>query len=149
MSKLAEDLYLYFKSHIGKSYPEGMTTFGRWLQPIIKKVEREELHLEFLTRPEQGNPAGTVHGGVLSAIIDETIGAMMYYTGEPHFKSTINLSVDYLNACRPGDVLLCRARLIKSGKTLLHATADIIREDDNRIIASGSSSLIVMVKAKS
>jgi len=149
MIHTSNELFEYFKSHIGKSYPKDMNTFGAWLQPIIKKVEREELHLEFALRPEEGNPAGTVHGGGIAAIIDETIGAMMYYTGEPHFKSTINLSVDYLNSCRPGDMILCRARLVKAGKTLLHATADILREDDGKIIASGSSSLIVMVKSAS
>ena len=142
----AEELLAYFRSHIGKTYPDGISSYGKWLNPIIRQVEPNELHLAFTTRHEQANPAGNVHGGVISSIIDETIGALMYYTGEPHFKSTINLHVDFLNSCRPGDALICRARLIKSGKTLCHATADIIREDDGKIIASGSSTLIVMIK---
>jgi uncharacterized protein (TIGR00369 family) len=145
MSHSAE-LLAYYKSHIGKGYPDSIKTFGKWLEPIVREVEPTRLVLEFTIRPEQGNPAGLTHGGVLASIIDETIGAMMYYTGEPHFKASVSLNVDFISNCRPGDTLLAEAKLSKSGKMMSHGECTITRKDDNRIIAKGSSNTITLVK---
>jgi uncharacterized protein (TIGR00369 family) len=143
---MSQERFEYFKNNIGANYPDDFKTFGKWLNPILRRVELTELHLEFLTRPEQANPAGIVHGGVIASIIDETIGALMVYASEPHFRASLNLNVDFISSCRPGDTLLCKAKLTKSGKTLSHATAEIIRVDDQRLIAVGSSNLIAFVR---
>jgi uncharacterized protein (TIGR00369 family) len=140
------ELLAYFKSHIGQGYPDSFKTYGKWLEPIVREVEPTRLVLEYLIRPEQGNPAGLAHGGVIASIIDETIGALMYYTGEPHFKASINLSVDFISTCRPGDIVLAEATLIKSGKMLSHGACLITRKDDNRIVAKGSCNTITLIK---
>lgn len=142
----SEELLAYFKSHIGKGYPDNVNTYGKWLDPVVREVEPSRLVLEFYIRPEQGNPAGLAHGGLLASIIDETIGALMFYTGEPHFKASVNLNIDFISTCRPGDTILAEARLIKSGKMLSHGECIITRKDDNRIIAKGSSNTITLVK---
>lgn len=139
----SEELYQYFKSNIGKGYPDSFTTFGKWLEPIVRIVERDKLVLEFLCRKEQANPVGTIHGGVIASLIDETIGAMMFYIGEPHFKSSINLNVNFLSSCRPGDVLLVEARLVKSGRKLTFGQASITRKDDAKLIATGNCNFII------
>ncbi len=141
----SEELFEYFKSHIGKGYPENFKTYGKWLEPIVREVEKDRLVLEFTGREEQGNPAGLIHGGIIASLIDETIGAMMFYVGEPHFKKSVSLSVDFLSGCRPGDVLLVEARLIKSGKTLSYGEAKIVRKDDSRLIAIGKCNLIASI----
>jgi len=139
----SEELFEYFKSNIGKGYPADFTTFGKWLEPIVRVVERDRLVLEFVGRKEQANPTGKIHGGIIAALIDETIGAMMFYVGEPHFKNSINLNVNFLSGCRPDDVLLVDAKLIKSGKNLTSGQATITRKDDHKIIATGSCNFMV------
>ncbi|MEX1188490.1 MAG: PaaI family thioesterase [Bacteroidia bacterium] len=141
----SEELFEYFKSHIGKGYPDYYTTYGKWLNPIVREVEKDRLVLEFLGREEQGNPAGLIHGGVVSSWIDETIGAMMFYVGEPHFKKSVSLSIDFLSGCRPGDTLLVEAKLIKSGRTLSYGEAIITRKDDSKLIAIGKCNLVTSV----
>lgn len=142
-SDRSEELFQFFKSHIGKSYPDDFITFGKWLEPIVRVVERDRLVLEFVGRKEQANPTGNIHGGIIAALIDETIGAMMFYIGEPHFKSSINLSVNFLSGCRPEDVLLVDARVVKSGRTLTFGQATITRKDDSKLIATGSCNFII------
>lgn len=138
----SEELFQYFQSHIGKGYPDEFKTFGKWLEPVVREVERDRLLLEFVCRTEQANPAGTIHGGVIAAMIDETIGAMMFYVGEPHFKKSVSLQIDFFSGCRPGDVLWVEASLIKSGKTISNGEAKMIRQDDKRLIAKGNCNLI-------
>jgi len=145
----SEEMLAYFKSHIGRGYPDNTKTFGKWLEPIVREVAPKRLVLEYTIRPEQANPAGLAHGGVIASIIDETIGAMMVYIGEPHFKASINLNIDFISTCRPGDILLAEAKLVKYGKTLSHGECVITRKDDNRVIAKGSCNTITLVKRDS
>jgi uncharacterized protein (TIGR00369 family) len=142
----SEEMLAYFKSHIGRGYPENTKSFGKWLEPIVREVEPKRLVLEYLIRSEQANHAGLAHGGVIASIIDETIGAMMVYIGDPHFKASINLSIDFISTCRPGDVLLAEARLVKYGNTLSFGECIITRKDDTRLIAKGSCNTITLIK---
>jgi uncharacterized protein (TIGR00369 family) len=139
----SQELYEYFKSHIGKGYPDSFKTLGKWLNPVVREVEPERLVLEFIMREEMGNPAGLVHGGLIAALIDETIGAMMFYVGEPHFKKSVSLNVNFLSGARPGDVLHVEARLVKTGKNISFGEAKVIRKDDERVIATGNLNLLV------
>ena len=133
------------KAHIGQTLPKNPSPFGVWLNPIIRSVEHGELELEFLVREDMSNPAGIMHGGITASMIDETIGMMMYCLGEPHFKASINLVVDFLAPARPGDTLLVKAKLTKKGKNLFHALGEMIRKDDHRLISTGSAHMYSMV----
>jgi acyl-coenzyme A thioesterase 13 len=136
------------RAHIGQTLKHYTSPFGSWLNPIIRTAEHGELELEFLVRDDMSNPAGIMHGGVTASMIDETIGMMMYCLGEPHFKASINLVVDFLSAARPGDTLLVKAKLTKQGRNLYHGVAEIIRKDDQRLIATGSAHTYSMVDKK-
>jgi len=127
------------KEHIGMPFPESRSPFGRWLNPVIASVEHGALELEFTIREEMTNPAGITHGGVISAMIDETIGVMMFCLNAPHFKPTINLVVDFLGSSRQDEVVRVKARVTKQGKNLYHAIAEMFRASDGRLIATGSS----------
>jgi len=127
------------QSNIDQTLPGSPSPFGRWLNPVIRKAERGDFELEFLAREDMTNPAGIVHGGVLAAMIDETIGVMMYCLSEPTFKASINLITDFLAPAKPGDSLLVKATIKKEGKNLFHAVAEMYRVQDGRIIAVGSS----------
>lgn len=138
----SEELFEYFKSHIGQGYPDSFKTYGKWLNPVVRVVEKERLILEFTMREEQANPAGLIHGGIIAALVDETIGAMMFYVGEPHFKKSVSIHVNFLAGARPGDVLHVEARLVKTGKNISFGDAHIYRLDDKKLIATGSLNLL-------
>ena len=125
--------------NIGQTLPGSPSPFGRWLNPIVRKADHGEFELEFLVREDMTNPAGIVHGGVISSMIDETIGVMMYCLSEPDFKASINLVTDFLSPATPGDSLLVKAFATKHGRNLFHAVAEMYRVSDQRLIATGSS----------
>ncbi len=127
------------QSRINETLPDSPSPFGRWLDPIVRKAEQGDFEFEFVVREEMTNPAGIVHGGVLAAMLDETLGVMMYCLSEPSFKASINLVTDFLFPAKTGDNLLVKARLTKQGRNLYHGVAEMYRISDMRLIATGSS----------
>jgi len=136
------------QEHLNKTLPESPSPFGRWLNPIVRKAEPGEFELEFIVRQEMTNPAGTVHGGVIAAMLDETIGIMMFCLSEPNFKASINLVTDFLSPAKTGDQLLVKARVTKQGRNLFHGVAEMYRITDMRLIATGSSHMYSKTSAE-
>ena len=81
------------------------------------------------------NPAGFVQGGILSAMLDDTMGPAVFVMTEGRlYTATITMTVNFLSPARPGpitarrshparqDHCLCRGQLMAEDGTLL-ATA--------------------------
>jgi acyl-CoA thioesterase len=81
------------------------------------------------------NPQGSVHGGVLSTVMDISMGHLCH-----HFLSTAVTIEMQMRFFRPvtGD---CRAegRLIRPGKRIVHLESRLY-DDDGRLAASGTGS---------
>jgi uncharacterized protein (TIGR00369 family) len=81
------------------------------------------------------NPQGSVHGGVLSTVMDISMGHLCH-----HFLSTAVTIEMQMRFFRPvtGD---CRAegRLIRPGKRIVHLESRLF-DDDGRLAASGTGS---------
>ena len=81
---------------------------------------------------EHLNPAGTLHGGVLATLVDTAMGMAARSTlGEQDVPATSQLTVAYLRAGRPGQVV-ATAQVRKQGEHLLLADADV--EQDGRAL---------------
>ena len=89
------------------------------------------------------NPAGFVQGGVLSAMLDDTLGPVVWLaTDGQFFPVTINLSVAFLGAARPG-AIEAEARLIHLGKLIAHAEAELRDKDGIRLARASASMRLV------
>jgi uncharacterized protein (TIGR00369 family) len=116
-----------FLAHIKMAMTElgpGMATFA---------IDREAFRMQ---------PYGVMHGGNIAALIDSsTFWACFVALGNDEDGLTsVDLSVNYL-APAFDEPLSCTARLIKAGKTLFLADAEV-RAGDGRLIAQGSSKLM-------
>lgn len=135
------------RSVIGKEFKAHYTPspFTRWLQPKVRKVEPGNLVFEYTVREEMLNPAGTLHGGVTAAIMDDLIGATAYSLNEEgYFHPTINLSVDYFATARAGDSILVETQVAKRGRQIVNMLCEVWNNDKTRILARGTSNLIKM-----
>jgi uncharacterized protein (TIGR00369 family) len=64
------------------------------------------------------NPAGFVQGGILSAMLDDTMGpAVMVMTEGKFYTTTISLTVNFMAAAKPGPIT-GEAKVTQLGKTI-------------------------------
>ena len=64
------------------------------------------------------NPAGFVQGGILTAMLDDTMGpAAFIMTEGKFFTTTISLTVNFMAAAKPGPII-AEASVTQLGKTI-------------------------------
>ena len=92
--------------------------------------------------PFRMQPYGVMHGGNIATLIDSaTFWACFVAMGtDEDALTSVDLKVSYLAPARD-EPLRCTARMIKAGKTLFLADAEVRAEDD-RLIAHGTSTLM-------
>ena len=76
---------------------------------VITKVSAEDgvVEADFEGKPEFTNPVGNVQGGILAAMLDDTMGpalACQLRAGE--FAPTLNLNISFLKPAKPGKLRL-------------------------------------------
>ena len=91
---------------------------------------------------------GFVHAGVMSTMADHTSGTA---GGTVVQRGQIVLTAEYkINILRPatGDMLICRARVIKPGKVLVIVDAEVftMKGEDLKMVAKAIVTLAVVAK---
>ena len=76
------------------------------------------LKVGFDGREECCNPAGFIQGGILSAMLDDSMGPAVFVTSDGRFyTTTISLTVNFIAPAKPGP-LIVEAQVIQLGKTI-------------------------------
>jgi uncharacterized protein (TIGR00369 family) len=89
-------------------------------------LEAQEQHL---------NPSGTVHGGVISTLIDVSMAeALNTMTEESEQPFTIQITVNYMRPGKPG-ALTSTAEVRKGGERITIVEAEVVQEEDEEVIA--------------
>jgi uncharacterized protein (TIGR00369 family) len=93
-------------------------------------LKAEERHL---------NPSGTVHGGVISTLIDASMAeALNTMTEEGEQPFTIQITVNYMKPGKPG-TLTSTAEVRKGGERITIVEAEVMQEDEEVIaLATGT-----------
>lgn len=131
----------FFRSMIGQDMSNSISPFGRWLNGTIRVAEAGKLVADYSIRTEMTNPAGVLHGGAASGILDDLIGAMVFTLNREYAYTSVNLTVDFLHAARQGDTVTATAEVVRAGRNIIHCTG-IITAADGKIIAKASTNLI-------
>ncbi|MGJ7531580.1 MULTISPECIES: PaaI family thioesterase [Variovorax] len=105
--------------------------------------EKGTIRLSFVATDAFLNPAGAVQGGILVAMLDDTMGpALWVMNGEETYSVTIDLSVSFLAAAKPG-LLYGEGRVVQRGKTIAFLEAQL-SDPDGRIVARSTASARVV-----
>ncbi len=75
------------------------------------------------------NPAGFVQGGILSAMLDDTMGPAVFAMTEGKlYTATITMTVNFLSPARPGPII-GEAKVTQLGKTVAFMEGRLMAED--------------------
>lgn len=74
------------------------------------------------------NPGGTVQGGFLAAMLDDTQGPALFgHTEGKAYAPTIEFNISFLKEARPGQ-FVARGRVIRLGRTIAFTEAELFDE---------------------
>ena len=105
--------------------------------------ERGWIRVRFEATEAFLNPAGTVQGGILVAMLDDTMGpALWFMNGGRTYSTTIDLSASFLCAAQPG-LLYGEGRVVQRGKIIAFLEAQL-SDPAGRIVARATASARVL-----
>jgi uncharacterized protein (TIGR00369 family) len=103
----------------------------------LRAVDPDAMTIEvgFNARPEFVNPAGDVQGGMLSAMLDDTMGPALVATlGDGEWAPTTDLHVQFLAPARPGS-LVGRGRVVRRGRNVAFLAGEL-SDPEGRVVAT-------------
>jgi uncharacterized protein (TIGR00369 family) len=104
------------------------------------------IKIGFEGRPEFLNPAGRVQGGILAAMLDDTMGpAVLVKSGGALYPSTINMNITFLSAAQPGP-LVCEGEVLRLGKTVGFVEGRLTDVDGRLLVRTTASVMLVPVE---
>jgi uncharacterized protein (TIGR00369 family) len=100
------------------------------------RPEQGWIRLGFEGKPEFCNPAGFIQGGLLSAMLDDTMGPAVLVMSEGRlYTTTISMTVNFLNPARPGP-LIAEATVTQLGKTIAFVESKLMAEDGTVLVTA-------------
>lgn len=101
------------------------------------------IRIGFEGRPEFLNPAGSIQGGFLAAMLDDSIGpAVFAHTDGALYTATIDMNVHYLAPARVGPII-GEAQVVQLGKTVGFVDARLLDKDGTWLAKASASVRLV------
>src|SRR5665213_797726 len=105
------------------------------------------IRIGFDGKPEFCNPAGFVQGGILSAMLDDTMGPAVFVMTEGKlYTATITMTVNFLIPAKPRP-LTGEANVTQLGKTIAFVEGRLMAEN-GAVLATATSSARLVETAK-
>jgi uncharacterized protein (TIGR00369 family) len=97
------------------------------------------VRIRFEAKPQFRNPAGYIQGGILAAMLDDTMGpAVFAMTEGALYTATIDMNVSYVAPAKVGPIF-GEGRVVHLGKSIGYLEAEL-RDDTGLLIARATSS---------
>ena len=84
------------------------------------------------------NPVGTLHGGIMSTMLDMSMGMLTRCLRQTGKVSTVSLSVNFLRPVQPGEKVFIRAEVQKLGRRVAFLQAQILTDGKTAAAASAA-----------
>lgn len=114
--------------------PGLMTTIG----PLLAHKREDGSWLYGLeTSDKHANYNGAVHGGTLTALIDQAISLIAWNAADRRVIVTVHFDTDFISAVKPGEFVLAEAKVRHKTRSLIFMTCEL--KVDDRLVASGNA----------
>lgn len=116
--------------------------FADWVRALdltVTEASPEAVELHMPLAPHLARVGGIVSGQALAALADTAmVLAAVAHAGEMRMFATTDLHTQFL---RPGvgSAILCRAEVVRAGKALVFARADMREESSGKLVASATA----------
>jgi uncharacterized protein (TIGR00369 family) len=105
------------------------------------------IRIGFDGKPEFCNPAGFIQGGILAAMLDDTMGpAVFIMTDGKLYTATITMTVNFLAPAKPGPIV-GEANVTLLGKTIAFVEGKLMSEE-GVVLATATTSARLVEAAK-
>lgn len=117
--------------------------FADWVQALdltVTEASPEETTLRMPLTPNLARMGGIVSGQALAALADTSmVLATFAHNGGVRALATTDLHTQFL---RPGvgTAILCRASVVRAGKSLVFTRAEMSEEDSGKLVATATAS---------
>ncbi|MGI1679527.1 MAG: PaaI family thioesterase [Cellvibrionaceae bacterium] len=109
-------------------------------------AEEKRLSSSFEAGERFLNPAGMVQGGILTAMLDATMGpAIGMLLGNGEFAPTLDLNVLFISPGKPGR-FICEATVINQGRSICYAEGKLFDDRKHLIATATCTSLVASIK---
>jgi len=89
------------------------------------------------------NPGGTVQGGFLAAMLDDTQGPALFgHTHGEAYAPTIDFNISFLKEARPGN-FIAKGRVLRLGRTIAFTEAELFDEEGDLIARATFSNRVM------
>ncbi len=130
------------KGMVGTEVDNSRSPAGNWLRPRIESAESGKVAMSVVIRREMCNPFGNIHGGMMSLIIDESIGWAIVSMELEHHYTSVSLNMDFLYAAAEGERITAVAEIIRQGKKIINAEVHVYNEK-GILLSKATSNLVV------
>ena len=101
------------------------------------------IRIGFDGKKEFCNPAGFVQGGILSAMLDDTMGPAVFTMTEGKlYTATISMTVNFLAPAKPGPIT-GEATVTQLGKTVAFVEGKLMAADGTALATASTSARLV------
>jgi uncharacterized protein (TIGR00369 family) len=138
---MAKNPLAYFWQVIDGALPPPRVAATLGIEFTAIDADAGTIETSFQAKPEFTNPAGHIQGGMLAAMLDDTMGPALAATlGPGQFAPTLNLNVSFE---RPGKVgvIVGRGRVLKRGADVCFLAGELF-QDGKRIASATATALI-------
>src|SRR5262249_40760508 len=109
--------------------------------------EAGTIRVSFDARADFTNPIGAIQGGLLTAMLDDTMGPALVATLEPdRFAPTLEVQVNFLRPARPGR-LVGTGRVIHRGGSIAFLAGEL-SDADGVVLATATATARIVNLAK-
>jgi acyl-coenzyme A thioesterase PaaI-like protein len=121
----------------------GIDGLTRWLGPRWESPESVRLAI----RPELINPAGLLAGPVAYAMVDYSMGSVLWQSRRSGERiATIGISINYVQTAREGEIV-CSSRLDRRNDRVAILQSEV-RHDDGCLLATAIGSFAIFPKER-
>jgi molybdopterin converting factor subunit 1 len=137
------DGYESFMELIGNQMPGGPPAYGSFLGMRPLHAEPGHVRMEFQASDQMVSPLGTVQGGFITAMLDDTMGpAGITALGPGHVVPTLELKVSFHRPLHPGRVV-ADGRVVHKGRSIIFLEG-ALRNGDGELVASATATARVV-----
>lgn len=123
--------------------PDTDFELARFCNLVIDEVSDGRCLAHVEVNPDRhANPNGVVHGAIVFALVDTSMGAATMDATGGAMCASIEVHVRFLRAASSG-VLRAETRVLKAGRRVVQLDSTVL-DDDGRLVASASGSFAVL-----